>query len=114
MKRMRTLIDNNIDSIRKDLSSSPNLDYYNTTAEFVGEYKIRVGGDTITGKMIFLCTGSKPIVPPIQGIEQVGYHTSDTILHETKLPESIAIMAEDISPRNSDTSSPPWDQRSQS
>jgi dihydrolipoamide dehydrogenase len=111
---MRTLIDNNIDSIRKDLSSSPNLDYYNTTAEFVGEYKIRVGGDTITGKMIFLCTGSKPIVPPIQGIEQVGYHTSDTILHETKLPESIAIMAEDISPRNSDTSSPPWDQRSQS
>jgi len=42
--------------------------------------------------MIFLSIGSKPIIPPIKGLKEVGYHTSDTILYEKKLPESIAII----------------------
>ncbi|HHO57517.1 MAG TPA: hypothetical protein ENJ70_03085 [Thermoplasmatales archaeon] len=40
----------------------------------------------------FLCTGSKPFIPPIKGIEKIDYHTSDTILHIKELPESIIIV----------------------
>src|SRR3712207_5594448 len=43
-------------------------------------------------KMIFICTGSKPIIPPIKGLEGITYHTSDTILAMDRLPESIAIV----------------------
>jgi len=32
------------------------------------------------------------VIPPIPGLEQVGYQTSDTILHLTKLPEATAIV----------------------
>jgi dihydrolipoamide dehydrogenase len=46
----------------------------------------------ITSKMIFLCTGSKPVIPPINGLEKVGYLTSDTLLKLNRLPESIAII----------------------
>jgi len=42
--------------------------------------------------MIFLCIGSKINIPPIRGLDKVKYHTSDTVLKLTKLPESIAII----------------------
>jgi len=92
MKRMRSIIDQDITMIREGLSNSPNIDYYHATAQFVDKYTMQVGNETIKGRMIFLCTGSKVIIPQIKGLMEVGYHTSDTILHITKLPESIAIV----------------------
>ncbi len=92
MERMRTLIHEEINMIREGLSNSKNIDYYHTVAEFVAPYTLKVGDETIMSKIIFLCTGSKPIAPPIKGLENVGYHTSDTILEINRLPESIAIV----------------------
>jgi dihydrolipoamide dehydrogenase len=92
MERMRTIIDGDINRIRQGLSHSKHIDYYPEVAEFVGPYTLKVGDETITAKMIFLCTGSKPTVPPIKGIEEAGYLTSDTILQISELPESIVIV----------------------
>jgi len=92
MERMRVLIYEDIDMIREGLSHSKNIDYYPAVAEFTAPYTLKVGDDTITSKMIFLCTGSKPKIPPIKGLEEAGYHTSDTILKISQLPESIAIV----------------------
>jgi cation diffusion facilitator CzcD-associated flavoprotein CzcO len=49
--------------------------------------------------MMFLCTGSKPIVPAINGLEKVTYYTSDTILKLDQLPKSIAIIGGGYSAR---------------
>jgi dihydrolipoamide dehydrogenase len=92
MERMRNIIYADINRIRQGLSNSKNVDYYPEVAEFVSPYTLKVGDETITAKMIFLCTGSKPIVPPIKGIEETGYLTSDTILKISELPESIVIV----------------------
>lgn len=92
MDRMRTLISKDIGSIRKGLSGNPNIDYYHDVAEFISPYTLKVGNETITSKMIFLCTGSRPIVPKIKGLEEAGYLTSDTVLKMTGLPSSIAII----------------------
>jgi len=92
MERMRTIIYKDINMIRQGLSHSENIDYYPAVAEFVGPYTLKVGDETITSKMIFLCTGSKPIIPPIKGLEKIGYLTSDTVLQMSRLPESIAIV----------------------
>ena len=92
MERMRTLIGGDINMIRQGLSHSENIDYYPAVAEFVAPYTLEVGDETITSKMIFLCTGSKPIIPPIKGLDKVGYLTSDTVLKMNRLPESIAIV----------------------
>jgi mycothione reductase len=92
MKRMRSIIDGDIESIRQGLSSSPNIDYYPAKAEFVSPYTLQVGRETIASKMILLSTGSEPTTPPVRGIEEVGYQTSDTILYQTSLPRSIAII----------------------
>ena len=92
MGRMRTLINKDIKMIRQGLSHSENIDYYPVVAEFVGPYVLKVGDETIASKMIFLCTGSKPMIPPIRGLEKVGYLTSDTVLKMNRLPKSIAIV----------------------
>ncbi|OLD12213.1 MAG: dihydrolipoyl dehydrogenase [Crenarchaeota archaeon 13_1_40CM_2_52_14] len=92
MERMRTLIYRDIDQIREGLSSSKNIDYYHAPAEFISPYTLRVDGTEITSKMIFLCIGSKINIPSIKGLDKIKYHTSDTVLKLTKLPESIAIV----------------------
>src|SRR5437867_5314156 len=73
MDRMRTLIYEEINAIRKGLSSSESIDYYQSVAEFVSPYTLKVGDDTITSKMIFLCIGSKTMIPSIRSEE----HTSE-------------------------------------
>jgi mycothione reductase len=92
MERMRSLIGKDISQIKYALENSENIDYYRDIAEFVAPYTIKVAGEVITSKTIFLCTGSKPIIPRIEGIEKIGYLTSDTILALNDLPKSIAIV----------------------
>ncbi len=92
MERMRTLIYKDIDQIREGLSSSKNIDYYASPAEFVSPYTMRVNETEIRAGMIFLCIGSKILVPPIKGLDKISYHTSDTVLKLKQLPESVAIV----------------------
>lgn len=92
MDRMRTYISKDIDMIREGISSDENIDYYPEVAEFVAPYTLKVGNETIISKMIFLCAGSKIILPPVKGLDDVQYLTSDTVLDMTELPESIAII----------------------
>ena len=92
MQRMRTIIYEEINNLRQGLSHSKNVDYYNSVAEFVAPYTLKVGNETITSKLIFLCCGSKPVIPAIGGLESVPYLTSDTILKLDSLPKSVAII----------------------
>jgi len=92
MKRMRNIIDGDIESIRQGLNSTPNIDYYHATAEFISPYTLKIGNATIRSKMILLSIGSESTIPPIHGLKEAGYYTSDTILYITKLPESIAVV----------------------
>ncbi len=92
MERMRVLIQKDISMIRNGLKQSLNIDYYSTQTEFVAPYILKVDDETITSEAIFLCTGSKPKIPPIEGINDVDYYTSDTILKINRLPESIVIV----------------------
>jgi dihydrolipoamide dehydrogenase len=92
MKRMHRAVDPEIEAIRKSLAESRDLDYYPQAARFTGPRRLDVGGTSITADMMFLGCGSRPRIPPIQNIENVAYHTSDTILGITRRPESIAIV----------------------
>src|SRR2546421_2890426 len=94
MKRMRSIIESDINSIREGLSTSENIDYYPAKAEFVSPYTLQVNGEMIRGKMLFLGTGSRAIIPPIKGLDKVRYLTSDSIIRMElrTLPKSMAII----------------------
>jgi mycothione reductase len=92
MDRMRSSIGSEINMIREGLQNQENVDYYADAAEFTAPYRLRVGKDTITSKMILVCSGSKPFIPPIEGLDKVGYLTSDTVLKLDRLPDSLAVI----------------------
>ncbi|MCS7097677.1 MAG: dihydrolipoyl dehydrogenase [Candidatus Methanomethyliaceae archaeon] len=92
MERMREHVQSEVEKIRYALTHSENIDYYPMKAEFIAPYTMSVGGEIIKAKKIILCTGSKPLLPSIEGLDKVPYYTSDTILKIRKLPKSLAII----------------------
>ena len=49
-------------------------------------------GAKISGEKALVATGSSPWTPPIDGLEDIDYYTSETILEERNLPESIVMI----------------------
>lgn len=94
MKRMRSLIDAEIESIKHGLSSAEQIDFYDKAAEFIGPYTLKVGDEEIRGKVIILATGSRPHIPKVKGLEKITYHTSDSIIRMQMedLPSSMLIV----------------------
>jgi len=91
MKRVKEII---LDS-RKALEFSiknRNLTYFKEKASFNSKNEIKIGNKIIRGKKIIICTGAKPKVPPIKGLNEVKYLLSDDILELKSLPKSLIII----------------------
>ena len=80
-----------------DVAEHFETDIYEGYGEFVDDTTIAVvngadDGAHITGEKALVATGSSPWIPPIDGLADVEYYTSETILTERDLPESIVIV----------------------
>ena len=61
-------------------------------AKIISPYEVQVNGRTLTTKNIVVATGARPAVPPIEGIEDVDYLTSDTIWNIREKPEKLLVL----------------------
>lgn len=68
------------------------VDVYIGEASFQSPYELKVGDDLLIGKKFVIATGSKPTVPPIDGLDTVSYLTNEDVFHEETLPESIIVI----------------------
>ena len=69
-----------------------NVTVYQDSAAFVGPKEIQVGDDIITAEQIVIAVGARAFIPPIPGLDEVGYHTSDTIMRVDELPKRLAVL----------------------
>jgi mycothione reductase len=92
MSRMHALVDHDSAHQAKAVESTPNLTWFKEKGEFTSDYTMQVGAHTITAKTIFIVSGVHTAVPPIKGIENVSYLTSDTVLQLQKPPQNIIIV----------------------
>jgi mycothione reductase len=74
------------------IDASEGLDYYPATARFTGDHTLDAGGTGIVGEKIFIATGSRPALPPAEGIETVDVLTNESLLELDRLPESLVII----------------------
>lgn len=65
---------------------------FQASARFTAPHEVQVDGQTIRAERFVIATGSVPAVPPIPGLAEVGYITSDEALHLRALPRSIVII----------------------
>jgi len=61
-------------------------------ASFVDEHTMRVGDKTYTSERFVICSGSKTLIPELEGLDQVDYITSDGAFELRELPGSIVIV----------------------
>jgi len=70
-----------------------NVTLFEGHARFVDAHTIDTGtGETITADQVVIAAGTRPSVPEIEGLETVGFHTSDTIMRIDDLPERLLIV----------------------
>jgi pyruvate/2-oxoglutarate dehydrogenase complex dihydrolipoamide dehydrogenase (E3) component/uncharacterized membrane protein YdjX (TVP38/TMEM64 family) len=55
-------------------------------------YEVEVNGKVLTTRNIVIAAGARPFVPPIPGIEDVGYYTSDTLWEMRDLPARLVVL----------------------
>ena len=82
---------------QKGLESTGNLELVFGTARFVTEKQIKVeynnGGEEIfIADYIFINVGARPVIPEIEGLKQVNYLTSTTIMDLHELPDHLLIV----------------------
>ena len=92
MTRMHTLVNEDSGSQAIAVEATPDLKWFKDQGEFIGDYTMQVGGQTITAEMIFIVSGARAGVPKVKGIENVDYLTSDTVLELKSPPKKLIIL----------------------
>jgi mercuric reductase len=80
------------DKYEKVLSALESVSLLEGYAKFISQNEIRVNEETLRAKKIIIATGSKAVVPPIEGIEQTGYITHIEALKLKQLPGKLIVI----------------------
>lgn len=66
------------------------------TAKITSPWSVEIataqGTQTLSTRAIVIAAGARPFVPPIPGIEEVGYLTSDTVWNLRELPRRLVVL----------------------
>jgi len=62
------------------------------TARITSPYSVEVDGRTLTTRSIIIATGASPLVPPIPGLLEAGYLTSDSLWELREKPERLVVL----------------------
>jgi dihydrolipoamide dehydrogenase len=69
-----------------------NLTLFDEYTEFVDDRTLRLDGEEVTGEKVVVAAGSRPIVPPIDGLDDIDYLTSRDALYLRETPESLVVL----------------------
>lgn len=73
-------------------SGSNNVTLFEGRGRFIGERTIDVAGHVLRAEQILVATGSRPHIPDIAGLDDVGAQTSNTIMRLDALPDRLGII----------------------
>ena len=69
-----------------------NFRYYKGVGHFISDYVIEINNEKIKGKKIFIGSGARPNIPPIEGIENINFLTNENVFDLDEKPESLIIV----------------------
>jgi pyruvate/2-oxoglutarate dehydrogenase complex dihydrolipoamide dehydrogenase (E3) component/uncharacterized membrane protein YdjX (TVP38/TMEM64 family) len=61
-------------------------------ARITSPWTVQVGDRVLSTRSIVIAAGAQPLVPPIEGLQQVGYLTSETIWGLRELPARLVVL----------------------
>ena len=96
--RKDKIIGQSRDGVETWLRGTENVTVFNGHARFTGQRTLAVSGPDgsvlheLSADEIFINTGTRAVVPPLQGIERIRYYTNSTLLEITELPSRLVIV----------------------
>lgn len=61
-------------------------------AEILSPYSVKVNERTIATRSIIVATGARPLAPPIPGLDEIDYLTSDSVWSLKELPKRLLVI----------------------
>lgn len=61
-------------------------------AEIISPWEVRINDQTLTARNLVIATGARPFIPPIKGIDQINYLTSDNVWHIKNRPQRLVVL----------------------
>ena len=61
-------------------------------ARVTGPHSVEVGGRTLSAPRIVIATGSKPAIPPIEGLDGIHYLTNENLFELTEQPAHLLVL----------------------
>ncbi|MFM0223460.1 FAD-containing oxidoreductase [Paraburkholderia dipogonis] len=96
--RKDEIIGQSRDGVEKWLRGTKNVSVFNGHARFTGPHALAISGpdgnllDEISADEIFINTGTRAVVPPLDGLERIRYYTNSNLLDLTELPGHLVIV----------------------
>ncbi|MDX2272051.1 MAG: FAD-dependent oxidoreductase [Cyanobacteriota bacterium] len=90
IKAAQNFIANHADS--PDRFRKLGVDLIFGSGRFLDKQTFEVNGRQLKGRAFIIATGSRPQVPPVPGLEEVGYLTNEKIFDLTNRPASVAVI----------------------
>lgn len=92
MNRVQTVVEKIEPHDSVERYSGLGVDVIEGEAKIISPYCVEVNGNRINTPHIVVATGARPFVPPIPGIENVEYLTSDNLWSIRKKPENLLVL----------------------
>lgn len=90
--RASNIVDKDAREIEEGIKEDKNTTLFKTEARFISERTLKVGKETIKGEKIIIAAGTRPSIPPVEGLKDVDFITSDEALRLKKQPKTMTIL----------------------
>ena len=92
MHRTYHEIDRDAAAIEEGNRQAPNIKVFKGTGRFVGKKTLDMDGEQFRGETVVIASGTRPFIPPIPGLDETPYLTSDEALRLPEQPKRLAIV----------------------
>lgn len=90
---VNTQLGNIAESMGADKRADPNLTWFEQYASFIDDRTIELDdGTQIESEQVVVAAGSRPLIPPIDGLDDVDYITSTEALQLTSPPDELVVL----------------------
>jgi len=91
-ERKDVVVGRSTEGVENWLKSTENLTVYEGHARFVNAHQVLVGNELLEADRIFINVGGRASIPPLSGLDQVGYLNNSTMMDVDFLPEHLIVI----------------------
>lgn len=78
--------------LNRKVEERKSLRLYHGHARFISPHEVRVGDEVLESERIFIDTGTRPEVPPLEGLSGIDFLDNAGIMQLTEVPEHLLVL----------------------